>query len=161
MRIVDHGIQALIDCEKLVEDSLKNYIAPSPGEKREINLVSPEMPRERFILTLRECRRSSTVILGAVAGRKVSMQTRDSSVPLVRVDVGEETSHTNPDGIIVRGSHVHVASWEYGMRMAYPFSSAEAIMVTGGHATVEDIFESFRAFCHIDRSLSLQWTFGI
>lgn len=160
-KVVDIEMQALIDCEKLVEDSERDYTAPAPGENLEIRLISPEMPKERFLLNIREGRRSSTLILKAVAGRKVTMQTRDSTVPLVRVDIGDELLHTNPDDTIVRGGHVHVASWEYGMRMAHPLSSAEAIMVVGNQKSVEDIFEAFRTFCHIERNLSLQWTFGI
>lgn len=158
--IANQSLQMLIECEKLIEGEIRTFRAPLPGNKLEIKLRAPVVPREKFVLGLHEGARSSSMILSVEPGRKISMQTRDSTIPLVRVDIDERAKHTNPDGAIVTGSHVHVASWEQGMGIAYPLGCEEAIMVAGVGLEVASIFDAFCCFCHVEEGLNLQWTIG-
>ncbi len=89
------------------------------------------------------------------------MQTRHSSQPLVRIDIDDNLIHTNPDGKIIKGSHVHLPIEGYGIAYAFPLKSDEGIMVAGSSDYVPSIFEAFRLFCHIDNQLNVRWGLGI
>lgn len=157
---IDNDIMTLIECKKLVDGTKIDYTAPAPGKKISIQLYAPDIPKDRFFLDVSEGARSSAISLSILPGRKTSLQTRDSSLPLVRVDIGEHLAHTNPDGTVLKGSHVHIAHTRYGACVAYPLASEAGIMVAGADTSIIGVFESFRAFCNIDPNLTLQWTFG-
>lgn len=157
---IDREIETLIRCEKLVCEMNTSYKAPAPGGHLNLRLVSPEIPEERFLLDIYEGMRSSSLTLKIATSRKTTMQTRRSSQPLVRVDIDDRAIHTNPDGCLVRGSHVHIASARYGTKLAFPLESNEGIMVVGKERDIPSIFEGFRRFCNIDASLMIEWGFG-
>lgn len=154
-------ISQYIECDKLLANGGASFRAPKPGKHLTLDLISPVLPQERFVLDLFEGQRSSAVILTVSIGRKVSMHMRKSTQMLVRIDIDEKSQHTNPDGTKIRGSHVHLATEEYGTTIAYPLKSDVGIMVTGGHEDVPSMFESFRGFCHIDTNFRIEWTLGI
>lgn len=159
--VENEELQRMIECEKLVDEARKDYVAPSPGNGLAVQLHSSQMPKEKFILSIFESKRTSEITLSISSARKTNIQTRASTTPLVRVDFGDRQRHTNPDGTIIIGGHVHVASWRHGMAYAYPITSPEAIMVAGSDPGIESVFEAFRKFCHIDGMLSMQWTLEI
>lgn len=158
---IDDEILELIEMEKVAEEGLGPIDAPTSGNKVEIKLKAPSSPGEKFTLSIFEGARSSSVSVSIYASRKTTLQTRRLQDPLVRVDIDDKAVHTNPDGSIVRGSHVHIASVECGCRFAYPIGSEEFIMVTGGGSDIPEVFESFREFCHIEGALTINWTLGV
>ena len=113
------------------------------------------------MLSLYEGARSSALILSLDAPRKFTMQARHASLPLVRIDIDERAKHTNPDGKVLCGSHVHVAVEGYGCSFAFPLNSDEGIMIAGSSEDVPEVFESFRRYCHIDDNLTIKWSLGI
>lgn len=161
--MTSYSIEDLITLEKLVDGAkvARIYTCPAPGKSLEIRLMSPDDPARKFTLSVSEGSRSSQIALSIDAGRKTNIQTRHLSDPLVRVDINTKAIHSNPDGSIIRGSHVHIASEEYGDKMAYPVGSNEAMVVIGRSADIPDIFESFKKYCHIDPSLRIDWPLGV
>lgn len=159
--IQDKKIEALITCEKLTNGCELCYKAPAPGANLRIPLLSPSFPEERFSLDIHEGKRNSSVILEIEVARKTTVQTRKASLPLVRVDIDDESEHTNPDGTIIRGSHVHLASSEYADRFAFPLESEIGKTIVGSTSYIPEIFESFKLFCHIQNDLTINWNLGI
>lgn len=158
---IDESVRMLIECEKFIIDDVYRYRAPLPSHALNIKLASPSYPEDRFYLDIHEGRRSSSIALAIDAQKKTKMQSRKSSLPLLRIDLDEDAEHTNPDGTILHGSHVHIASERFNDRAAFPLSSDVGIMVAGEENYVPAIFESFRTFCHIDINLQVDWDLGI
>lgn len=158
---IDEPILELIQMSKTIDGPKTRFNAPAPGSKLEVKLVSFDNPAEKFTLSIAEGARSSSITLAIDAGRKTSMQTRRLSEPLVRIDIDDHAVHTNPDGSLVKGSHVHIASVESGCRWAFPASSDEFIMVAGDGGEIPCVFESFREFCSIERALEIVWSLGV
>lgn len=157
----DALIKRLISVDKLLDNPrCASYREPEPGKKVEVPLHSAENPRISFALGLFQGIRSSKVTLDFDSTRKVSMHTRRASHTLVRVDLGE-VRHTNPDGQVIDGPHIHIATEEYGDRMAYPLSEQNILVISGGVMTPMAVFEAFREYCHIDGRLMVEWSLGV
>jgi hypothetical protein len=154
-------VRQWIECEKIVEGERIRFDAPKPAKRLDIPLFSEQVPSDKFVLSLYEGARSSALILSLDAPRKFTMQARHASLPLVRIDIDERAKHTNPDGKVLCGSHVHVAVEGYGCSFAFPLSSDEGIMIAGSSEDVPEVFESFRRYCHIDDNLTIKWSLGI
>lgn len=161
MFVIDDKIRSLIECEKCIMDDIYRYKAPSPSNAINIKLASPTYPEDRFFLDIYEGRRSSSIALTIDANKKTKIQSRRASLPLVRIDLDTGAEHTNPDGTVLHGNHVHVASELYSDRIAFPLNSTMGVMVAGVDDYIPSIFESFRKFCHIDMSLQVDWDLGI
>lgn len=158
---VSEEVRQWIDCEKCVEGARVRFDAPKPGKRVDIPLFAAETPSDKFVLSLYEGARGSALILSIDVSRKFSMQTRHASLPLVRIDIDDRAKHTNPDGKVLCGSHVHVALDGYGCSFAFPLNSDEGIMIAGASEDVPEVFEAFRHYCHIDGSLNIKWSLGI
>ena len=155
------NVREWIECDKLVDGGRIKFDVPKPGNKIEVALVSTDAHPEKFVLSLYEGARSSTLLLTIDGPRKHTMQTRRSTLPLVRVDIDEGARHTNPDGTLLCGSHVHVATDGFGQSIAFPLGSPEGMMVAGSSNHIPDVFEAFRKYCHIDDNLNIRWSLGI
>jgi hypothetical protein len=123
--------------------------------------MSPDDLSCKFKLSIYEGKHSSQVSIAVESERKTTIQTRHRTETLVRVDIDERAKHTNPDGTLVEGSHVHIAKEGFGDRIAYPIDSDEAIMVTGANKEIISVFESFREYCRIEKALQINWSLGI
>lgn len=110
-------------------------LGPALKIKRE--LVSAD-GRERFLLDV-WC---SGVWLG-----KYTFQNRVRVIViLVRVDVGDTLEHTNPDGVQVSGSHIHIYREGYDDKFAFPLNKYPF----GDPADMVRTFEDFASLCHIE-----------
>jgi len=158
---MQHSYDELIKMPKQIDGTKLEYDAPAPGKTLEIKLMSSEDLSCKFKLSIYEGKHSSQISIAVEPDRKTSMQTRHRTETLVRVDVDERAKHTNPDGTVIEGSHVHIAKEGYGDRIAYPIDAEEAIRVVGNDKTIISIFESFREFCHIEKALQVNWSLGI
>lgn len=158
---LEEEIKALIEVDKLLEDSAALYYAPKPGDKLRVKLVSSEKKSEKFQLSIYEGAHSSALVIAIDAKRKTTLQTLHGSDPLVKIDIDQRAKHTNPDGTIITGSHVHVATKEFGAKFAFPINSPEIAEIVGGGDSVEEIFDAFQRFCHIDRNLQINWSLGV
>lgn len=70
--------------------------------------------REQFLLDVHR---------GSLSLKKYTFQERARVIiPLVRVDVGETLRHTNPDGMLVEGSHIHIYREGYDVKFASPLA---------------------------------------
>lgn len=157
----DALIKRLISVEKRLDNPrCASYREPEPGKKIEVPLHSAENPRISFALGIFQGARSSKVTLDIDPPRKVSMHTRRASHTLVRVDLGE-VRHTNPDGTVVDGPHIHIATEEYGDRMAYPLREQNILVISGDSLKPMVVFEAFRKYCHIDDRLVVEWSLGV
>ena len=93
--------------------------------------------REQFLLDVHR---------GSLSLKKYTFQERARAIiPLVRVDVGETLRHTNPDGTLIEGSHIHIYREGYDVKFAsplagFPFRAPDDMMIT---------FEDFARFCNI------------
>jgi hypothetical protein len=161
MDLQDEEIAALISMPKFSTEGNAIFDAPTPGRKLEIKLASRIDRSKKFTLSIAEGAHSSVITLKICPARKTTMQTRCLTYPLVRVDIDEKAIHSNPDGTIIKGSHVHIARAGYGDRFAYPFDSSEAKMVAGEVPEVQYVFESFKGYCHIESRLGINWTLGV
>ena len=93
--------------------------------------------RERFLLDVHR---------GRLSLKKYTFQERVRVIiPLVRVDIGETLRHTNPDGTLIEGSHIHIYREGYDVKFAspldgFPFRAPDDMIIT---------FEDFARFCNI------------
>ena len=159
--MLEHTIEELIRMPKKVDGPKLEYDAPAPGKTLEVKLMSPEDLSCKFTMSIFEGKHSSSLVMTIEPGRKTTMQTRHRSDALVRVDMDEKAKHTNPDGTVIEGSHVHIAKEGYGDSYAYAIDSAEAIRVVGESRELVSVFEAFREYCNIDRGLCVNWALGI
>ncbi len=99
--------------------------------------------RERFFLDIWR---------GTLRLTKLKYQTRGRNViVLVRLDV-DGAPHTNPDGTIVRGSHIHVYREGYEDKWAYVIDPAEFRNIS----SIQQTFEDFCSYCNIKDMLPFQ-----
>lgn len=76
---------------------------------------------------------------GKIEVNKCTYQGRtDVDIPLIRIDVGENCFHKNPNGEKIQGPHIHIYNEEYGMAYAEKLEEYEDL----GHAC-EIFFEKF------------------
>lgn len=101
---------ALIAMEKHWADE-ETYRYPLPGGGISIPLIGTD-EHEEFVLDMRRSR---------VDVRKVSYNNRVRvTIVLVRLCLGAGQCHTNPDGVVVLGAHLHRYREGYGDKWATP-----------------------------------------
>lgn len=134
MFIEDEEAKHLLDIEKVFV--LPTRIIVRPGDKLERDLESRDR-REKFKLD---------VYHGKAILSKYTIQKRARSViPLARLDIGPG-AHTNPDGVVVRGPHLHIYRREYELRFAYPLADLRSFR---GGADFCQSLEDFALYCNI------------
>lgn len=158
---MNHTVRELIEMRKAVDGDRDVFDAPQPGETIGIKLMSPSDRSVKFGLSIYEGAHSSAISIEISEERKTTMQTRAFSSPLVRVDIDPGAAHTNPDGTVIHGSHVHIATERYGDRVAYPIDSAEARSVIGDARDVPSTFERFLSYCNVEYSFTVNWNLGV
>jgi hypothetical protein len=97
--------------------------------------------REKFLLDFYQ---------GSLSLKKYTFQERARAiVPLVRLDIGKTLRHPNPDGKIIKGSHIHIYREGYDIKFAFPldefpfrFRDPNSIITT---------FEDFARYCNITK----------
>jgi|GEM_PF-5284029 len=93
------------------------------------------------------------LLLSVYKGRrnnlKINIHKRTSRhIALIRLDIcPATTSHTNPDGAIIRGSHLHVFDQAFGMKVARPLSDYPNFRDS---CNAFDALTDFAAFCSIE-----------
>lgn len=158
----EHDPDHLISLEKRVDGQKTVFEAPNPGSKIDIRLNSVSSSPVSFVLSVFEKKRSSSIALSVVSRSKRNINLRSASLCLVRIDIDPDGGHTNPDGSVVRGSHVHIADPVHGDKVAYGFSTNEARSVIGDDCTsMMAIMEGMKRYCHIEDALSISWRLEI
>ncbi|MEE8483243.1 MAG: hypothetical protein V3S46_01490 [Nitrospinota bacterium] len=118
----------LMNMRKFFTDS--DAISLPPGSDKTHELVG-EDEREKFLLDLWR---------GTIRLSKLKYQTRGRKViVLVRMDIGT-APHTNPDGVIIEGNHIHLYREGYEDKWAYPLKS-------DGFRNPSNILQAFDDFC--------------
>jgi hypothetical protein len=112
----------LINLEKVRVDD-KPYQYPQISGYLSIPLLSKD-GREKFILDIR---------LGHIAVKKITYQNRSrKSIILVRLDT--KSTHTNPDGQTIKGSHFHLYREGFADKWAIPvpdsFTNLQDLLLT-------------------------------
>lgn len=95
-----------------LDDTVHDLAAP----KLSIPLIGQSSPQEEFILDIHK---NSICVERHVIQNRVR-----KSIGLVRVDISERGQHTNPDGILIRGPHIHFYREGYELKWAFelPYS---------------------------------------
>ena len=104
------------DCDRLLGlrkyalDTTATFPFPVRGDRDlSIDLRSDD-PAEKFLL---DCGHNRIYLYAY----KVQLRGR-KTIPLARIDLGETKEHVNPDGTRLLGSHIHLYSEQYQMRVA-------------------------------------------
>lgn len=125
---------ALIAMRKRFIKSRRISLPPGLDETHE--LIGDDL-RERFLLDLWR---------GTMRLSKYRMQTRGRIIiVLVRLEING-APHTNPDGQIIGGTHIHIYREGFHDKWAYPVSSESFRDIN--NAVIA--FEDFCRFCHIE-----------
>jgi len=112
------------------------YISIPAGCDDTFELASPN-DRERFL---------RDVWRGTIRLSKLRFQNRVKvAIVLVRLDI-DGAPHTNPDGVKLPGTHLHVFKEGYDDRWAYPVDSTRFTLLSDPATT----FGEFCAFCNIE-----------
>jgi len=99
--------------------------------------------RERFLLD---------VWRGTLRLTKLKFQTRVRiAIVLVRLDV-DGAPHTNPDGVPLLGTHLHLFKEGYDDKWAYPVDSNTFTLLSDSGKT----FHDFCSYCRIESPPSVQ-----
>jgi len=116
-------------------------------ENDPVELGTPEKTLKRELASLDGRERSlfDAWSSGARLGNYTLQNRARTIVILVRVDVGETLEHTNPDGVLVSGPHIHMYREGYDDKFASPldqhsFHNSADIVIT---------FQDFAQFCRI------------
>ena len=143
INISQQEADALIKIEKNVT-SCKVFVFPTQinPEKIDIPLLSVD-EREEFILSIRR----KQLIL-----EKQNHQLRvRKSIILLRLDINGPT-HTNPDGTIISGSHLHIYREGFGDKWAYDIPAEKFNNLSDVYQTAMD----FMDYCNINKKPNFQ-----
>jgi len=111
-------------------------VSVPPGLDVTFDLVGEEN-RERFLLDLWR---------GTIRLSKLKFQTRGRKViVLVRLDI-DGAPHTNPDGVRIGGTHLHLYREGYEDKWAYPLDRAQFTKPSD----IQQAFRDFCGYCHIE-----------
>jgi len=103
--------------------------------------------RERFLLD---------VWRGTLRLSKLKFQNRvRTAIILVRLDV-DGAPHTNPDGVRLPGTHLHLYQEGYDDKWAYPVDSEVFNLLSDPGKT----FHDFCTYCHIESPPPVQGVFA-
>lgn len=113
----------------------RGMISILPGSDQTHDLISDDK-RERFLLDLWR---------GTLRLSKLKFQTRGHKViVLARLDI-DGAPHTNPDGIVLDGTHLHLYREGYEDKWAYPLSNDDFI----SPSNIRQTYEDFCRYCNI------------
>lgn len=158
------GVASLLRMHKDVLDGIYSIKWPQPGKSESIELIADENRELRFFLDLRECGKSTSLVLGLEGDRKSTMQNRASDRPLIRLDYADNPSllrHRNPDGKVITGSHVHLGvSDDQRLPWAFPIGS-QCIVLPTEVASVSSLFCAFQDACNITSDLKVDQLLGV
>jgi len=117
---------------------------PQAGTKIQIEL-SDNDATEKFYLNIWRCGIDLTK-----SNQHFRVRT---SIPLLRIDLGDSLVHRNPDGEIVRGSHVHIYQEGYLIKWAYeiPYNQFNE------KSDIQKSFEELTSYCNITQLPQIQW----
>ena len=129
----------------------KHFVRPPatidirPGMDETYELADPG-DRERFLLD---------VWRGLLRLSKLKFQNRvRTAIILVRLDV-DGAPHTNPDGVRLPGTHLHLYQEGYEDKWAYPVDSEVFTLLSDPGTT----FHDFCTYCHIESPPPVQGVF--
>ncbi|WP_294562720.1 hypothetical protein [uncultured Traorella sp.] len=99
----------------------KKVYLPEDGKRKELYLKSTTDKNE-FIISIN--RRS-------IVDNKCTFhaRTKGKNEPLLRLDVNPSSTHTNPDGEVINGTHLHIFKEGYEIKYAIPFDSSSKNLV--------------------------------
>ncbi len=122
--------------------SIGDTIILGPG-RSEARALEAEDPKEKFILDLR------------VSKYKLSKFTTQNrvrvAIPLIRLDV-DGSPHTNPDGELIEGTHLHLYQVGFDDKWAYPL---DPNVFTDQKDKVK-MLEEFCKYCNISDLPAIQ-----
>lgn len=131
---------ALIAMRKLFLNPMPIFLPPGTDQTHEL-IGSDE--RERFLLDSWR---------GTIRLSKLKFQTRARRIiVLVRLDI-DGAPHTNPDGIRLGGTHLHLYREGDEDKWAYPLDTAQF----NDPANIRQTFDNFCKYCHIEGVPSFQ-----
>ena len=82
---------------------------------------------------------------GSIRISRCTFQERyNVTIALVRLDLDENKPHQNPDGIVIKGPHIHIYKEGYGDRWAYLLSEISPCPFSN----TSDLLTSFTEFCN-------------
>lgn len=127
---------ALIEMLKNIKKVESPFTFPFPGECRKLDLIS-EDGKQSFIVDVN--RKGNINFI-----KKCTYQGRfQKDIPLLRLDL-EGPEHTNPDGELVSGNHMHIYRENFGDRFAIPVPP-EIIDPNDMFKTLIDFLSYFKA----------------
>lgn len=134
--LTDTDIQELIECKKFYEGN-HVYDFPQLGNRINIELFSYVPTRTTFFLDVSRQKFNFS---------KTTYQHRVyTTITLLRLDLGYG-GHRNPDGVEIRGAHIHVYRDGFGDKWAYSlpnfFTNPEDIYLT---------LDNFMDYCNIEK----------
>jgi hypothetical protein len=113
------------------------------GSDQRFDLLGVPHPEERFVMDLWRGRRNALKLKFQTRGRKV--------VILARLDING-APHTNPDGEVVGGTHLHLFREGFGDKWAAPIDPA-AFRDVDDHGL---IFDDFCKLCAVINAPPMQ-----
>lgn len=158
---IDRETLDLIRLEKRLVSPCAVFEAPAPGKWLRVDFSSRDDRGCQFALGIYEGARETKISLGLLPGRKTSMHVRHSAMQLVRIDLDEHARHTNPDGMEVLGSHIHIWSDRYQDKVALPLRAQSILDLGDDLENRIVVFEAFKGYCNLDSALRIDWGLGV
>lgn len=161
---VTTDVQRYLAMPKDVANGKYEHKWPQPGNKLQIELFSCEEELSRFYLDIFECRRTTSVVIGAELDRKASSQARVSNRPYLRFDFTDNPDsllHRNPDGSLVEGNHVHLDLVGYGWGYAWPLEEQGVLVPDLGVYSLEGLFDALLALNSVTDRFRIEYSLGV
>lgn len=111
MNLTDDQIKYLLNVPKNINTNLLCFEMPVGGDSKQINLISNENKSDLFIIDINSSRKR-------IKSLKITFNERyKKEIVLLRLDLNGPP-HRNPNGDLLSGNHLHIASEGYGDRYA-------------------------------------------
>ena len=108
---------------------------PKAGEKRKVDVLS-RTTNDCFVIDI-DRRSSITLNRQKIQERHINTQER-----LIRLEI-DGRPHTNPDGTLLSGNHIHIYKEGHGLSYAFELSDFE----NGLFANIISFYDLFCSFC--------------
>lgn len=154
----------LMEMEKHPTAAMDCLKWPMGGDSSRVELESTSDRSIRFFLDVRESRRSSSFLVGAVLDRKNTQQVRAGTEGIIRIDLADRPEvlhHRNPDGTVIVGSHIHLDIDGPGLRWAFPLANQTVVVPESGDYSIENMFLSLIDSCHITGLPRIEFSLGV
>ena len=107
---------------------------------------------ERLILTINR--------KGQIRLDRCSFLERHRNYSLIRLDLDKTKWHTNPNGQVIKGPHIHVYHRDYSDKLAYPIGEAPILFTQNQKLfqNIDDLLQTFLDFaiyCNIDTNIDI------